>query len=67
MELGHFDKHFFKTTRKKKGSQGKIEEFFLLDTVKKYISNKKFNQNMDTIRPFFPKVGHFFRFSFILF
>ena len=43
-------------THTKKGSQGKIEQFFFLDTVKNYISNKKFNQKMDTIRPFFPKV-----------
>ena len=67
MEQGHFNKHFFKNTRKKKWSQGKIEEIFLLDTVKNYISNKTFNQNLDTIRLFFPKLGHFFQFPFILF
>ena len=33
VELGHFDKHFVKT-QEKKVSQGKILEFFLLDTLK---------------------------------
>ena len=33
MKLGHFDKHFFKKSRKK-APQGNISEFFLLDTLK---------------------------------
>ena len=33
VKLGHFDKHFIKKSRKK-ASQGKILEFFLLDTLK---------------------------------
>ena len=53
MELVHFDKHLVKNT--KNGLQGKNLDFFLLDTVENYISNKKFNPNFDTIRPFFPK------------
>ena len=32
VELGHFDKHFIKKSRKK--APGKISEFFLLDTLK---------------------------------
>ena len=31
MKLGHFDKHFIKKSRKK-APQGKVLEFFLLDT-----------------------------------
>ena len=63
VELGHFDKHFIKNTRKKKGPQGKILEFFHLDTVKNYIFDKKFKPKMDTIRAFFSNLGHFFQFS----
>ena len=33
VKLGHFDKHFIKKSRKK-APQGKILEFFLLDTLK---------------------------------
>ena len=33
VKLGHFDKHFIKKSAKK-GSQGKILESFLLDTLK---------------------------------
>ena len=33
LKLGHFDKHFIKKPRKK-APQGKILEFFLLDTLK---------------------------------
>ena len=33
VKLGHFDKHFIKKSRKK-APQGKILEFFLLDTYK---------------------------------
>ena len=51
MELGHFDKHFVKNTKKEPA--GKILDFFFLDTVENYISNKNFNPKMDTIRPFF--------------
>ena len=52
MKLGHFDKHFIKKSRKK-APQGKILEFFLLDTLKTTVLNGKFNQRMDTIRAFF--------------
>ena len=36
VELGHFDKHLVKNTRKRgpAGPQGSILEFFLLDTLK---------------------------------
>ena len=35
VELGHFDKHFAKNTRKKKKlNRKKIWSFFLLDTLK---------------------------------
>ena len=34
VELGHFNKPFFKNTRKKKAPQAKILEIFLLDTLK---------------------------------
>ena len=61
MQLGHFDKHFVQNT--KKGLHGKILDFFLPDTVENYISNKKFNPTMDTIRSLFPNSGHLFRFS----
>ena len=33
VKLGHFDKHFFKNSRRK-ALQGKILEFFLSDTLK---------------------------------
>ena len=33
VKLGHFDKHFIKKSRRK-ATQGKILEFFLLDTLK---------------------------------
>ena len=33
MKLGHFDKNFIKKSRKK-APQGKILEFFILDTLK---------------------------------
>ena len=60
VELGHFDKHFVKNTRKKKGPQGKIFEFYHLDTVKNYILDKKFKPKMDTIRAFFFKLRPLF-------
>ena len=55
-EPGHFDKHFVKSTKK----QGKIVDFFVLDTVKTTFRMKKFNPKMDTIGVFSPKLGHLF-------
>ena len=62
VELGHFDKHFVKNTRKK-GSAGKSFGLFSPRYCQNHISNEKFNPKMDTINTFFPKLGHFFRFS----
>ena len=53
LELGHFDKHSLKTQEKK---QGKILEFFLLDTLKTTFGMEQ----MNTIRAFFPKSEPFF-------
>ena len=54
VELGHFNKHFIKSTRKN-ANEGIILEFFLLDILKTLFWNKKFNSKMDTIKAFFPK------------
>ena len=56
-ELGHFDIHFVKNTRKK---QGNILEFFLLDTLEtifsNYFFNGKLNPKMDIIKIFLFKI-----------
>ena len=60
MELGHFDEHFVKNTRKR-GPTGKYFEVF---SSRYTLSlNGKFKQMMDTIGPLFPKSRHLFRFS----
>ena len=55
MELGHFNKYFVKNTIKK-APQGKILEFFLLDTVTITFWMEKLN------KAFLPKSEHFFQF-----
>ena len=60
MELGHFNKQSF-TARERKAPQGKNLQFFLLETLKNYTLNEKFNPQMIAVRAFFlPKLGHFF-------
>ena len=61
-ELGHFDKHFVKNTRKK-ALQGNILEFFLLDTLKTTFWIENLTERWTQWGPFFPKAGHFFQFS----
>ena len=55
LELGHFDKFFIYSTRKKSPA-AKMFEFFLLETLKNSILNEKFNRKMNSIRAFFPKI-----------
>ena len=62
VELGHFNKHFIKNTRNR-GPAGNILKFFLLDTLKTTFSMKNLPQRWTQPGPFFPKSGHFFRFS----
>ena len=62
MELGHFDKHFVKNTRKKVPPE-KILEFFLLDTLKTTFWMENWTQRWKQSGPFFPKSGHSCRFS----
>ena len=62
MELGHFDKHFVKNTRKKVPLE-KILEFFLLDTLKTTFWMENWTQRWKQSGPFFPKSGHSCRFS----
>ena len=57
-ELGHFDKHFVKNL-KKKVPQGKILEFFLLDTLKTTFWMEILTQRWTLSGPFFPKSGYF--------
>ena len=59
MEFGHFDKHFIKT-QEEKALQGKILEFFLLDTLKSTFLMENLTQRWIQSGPFFPKSGHFF-------
>ena len=61
MELGHLNKHFARNT--KKTLQVKILVFFFLDTLKTTFWMEYLTQKMVTIRVFFPKSGHFSRFS----
>ena len=58
MELGHCDTFIYGTT--KSGPAGKNVGIFLLEKLKKYILNEKFNQKMAPIRAFFPKSRNFF-------
>ena len=44
-------------TQEKEAPQGNILEIFLLNTVKNYILNGKFNPKMGTIRAFLSKIG----------
>ena len=52
MELGHFDNHFIKNTRKK-GPAGEHLEAFSPRYSENYILNGKFNPKIDTIRVVF--------------
>ena len=53
VELGHFDKNFFKST--KKGPRRETFWCLFLDTLIKFILNGKFNANMDSVKVFFLK------------
>ena len=44
-------------TQKKEAPQGNILEIFLLNTLKNYILNGKFNPKMGAIRAFLSKIG----------
>ena len=55
VELGHFDQDFIKKKTEKETPQEKILQFFLLDILKSYILDGKFNPEMDTIRAFLSK------------
>ena len=48
---------------RKKGPQGNIFDFFLLETLENGILNMKFNPQMTTIRTFFPKIRLLFPIS----
>ena len=67
VELGHFDKFFVKNTRKK-STQGKILELFLLDTLKTTFGMEDSTQGWRQLGPFFPKSLRtcFFHTSYIL-
>ena len=58
VRLGHFYKHFVKSTRKK-GLSGKNLGVFSPRYSWNYIFTRKFNSEMDTIRAFFTKSVHF--------
>ena len=62
VELGHFDKLFVKNTQKK-APQVNILELFLLDTLKTTFWMEDWTQEWTQLGLFFPKLGHFFRFS----
>ena len=59
VELGSFDKLFFKNTQKK-APQGKILELFLLDTLKTTFWMEDSTQRWTQLGPFFPKVRALF-------
>ena len=59
VELGHFDKDFVQNTTGKRGPSGSYSEVFFQGFAGKhffppkyYISNRKFNPKVDTIRAF---------------
>ena len=56
MDLGHFDKYFVKSTRKK-APQGNILEFFLLHTTKTTSWIENLTQRWTQSGPFFPKTS----------
>ena len=59
VEIGHFDKHFVKNTRKK-GLAGKNFRVFPPRYSSNNILNRKFNTKLDTIRTFFSKIRALF-------
>ena len=59
LELGHFDKHFVKQSRKK-GTVGKNFSVFYPRYSSNYILNEKLNPRKGTIRAFFPKIRALF-------
>ena len=59
MELGYFDKHFIKNTR----PHSKTFSSFFPRYSEDYILKGKFNEQVVITKAFFPKLGHFFRFS----
>ena len=62
VKLGHFDKHFIKKSRRK-APQGKILEFFLLDTLKTTFWMANLTKRWTQSGNFFPKLEHSFWFS----
>ena len=58
-ELGNFDKHFVKNTRKKRPRRVNFGVFSLRYS-QNYILNRIFNPKMDTIRVFFRKIAPLF-------
>ena len=62
VELGHFNKHFVKNTRKKVPPEN-ILEFFLLDSFKTTFWMENWTQRWKQSGPFFPKSGHSCSFS----
>ena len=58
MELGHSDKH--SPIARERKSQGKNLRVFCLETLKNFILNDKFYQEMTTIRAFFLQIRALF-------
>ena len=63
VELGHFSINISSKTQEKEVPQGNILVFFLLDTLKTTSWMENLTQWWIQSGPFFPKSGHFFRFS----
>ena len=61
VKLEHFDKNFIKKSRKK-APQGRILEFFLLNTLKTTFWMANLTKGWTHSGHFFPKSGHFFWF-----
>ena len=61
VKFGHFSKHFVKNT--KKDPARKIFGIFFLDTLKTTFWMENWTKRWIQSGPFFPKSGHFFRFS----
>ena len=59
LELEHFDKHFFKKSRKK-GTAEKNFSVFHPRYSSNYILNEKLNPKKGAIRAFFPKIRALF-------
>ena len=57
-KLGHFSKHFVKTSRKKT-PQWRVSEFYLLDTTKSPFWMVSLTEGRTQSGTFFPKLVHF--------